>query len=131
MRPFSKEERKEWFAQKRNEIKAKFKEQQKKSAKEGQDDEEASDAGDKEDASQNDSDAESEEDFLENNKWAYFNEEKEALVEEKGCDKDGRCHVDSDTEEVYGEDLFQFLFNLQVEQESAAEKFAEKMSEDT
>jgi len=89
-----------------------FKEQQKKEAKEGQDDEEASDAGDKEDASQKDSDGEPDEDFLRRNNWEYFNEEKEAIVEEKGCDKNGRCHIDEDTEEIYGEDFFQFLFKL-------------------
>ena len=120
MRPYSKEERKEWFAQKRNEIKAKWKEQQKKNeANESQEDEEASDAGEKEDASQKDCDGEMDEDFLEENNWNMYNEEKEKELDEGGCDEQGRYSED----EVYGEDLFQYLFRFSAEQENTIKKF--------
>ena len=63
---------------------------------------------------------------MEENNWEQYNEEKEKELDE-GCDEHGRFSED----EVYGEDFFQYLFRVSVEQENTTKRFEEKMSEDT
>ena len=45
---------------------------------------------------------------------------------DEGCDERGRLNDD----EVFGENFFDYLFRISVEQENTNKKFEEKMSED-